>query len=151
MRPGEEPVDLHIFRVLKPPEDVQLSREDGEALLERLERNTLRADDRRVLGKILTDYVWLFFALREAKLSLKRLTALVCGEKPKPPKPPPADGAAGGGSAGGAATPTGSSQEVSSVPTPASRPDQKPPPPGHGRHGADGYRAAQTVECWHAE
>ncbi len=91
---------------MKQPEDVQLSREEGEALIERLERNTLTAADRRVLGRVLTYYFWLLFALREAKLSLKRLKALVFGEKPKPPKPPPADGAAGGGSAGGNATPT---------------------------------------------
>ena len=73
---------------MKQPEDVQLSREDGEALLARLEANTLTAEDRRVLGKVLTFYFWLLFALREAKLSLKRIKALVFGEKPKPPKPP---------------------------------------------------------------
>ena len=30
-------------------------------------------------------------------------------------------------------------------------PEQKPPRPGHGRHGADVYRAAQTVECRHEQ
>src|SRR5712691_5020782 len=73
---------------MKRPEDVQLSREEGEALLARLEANTLTAEDRRVLGKVLTFYFWLLFALREAKLSLKRVKALVFGEKPKKPKPP---------------------------------------------------------------
>ena len=77
---------------MKQPEDVQLSREDGEALLARLAANTLTADDRRVLGKVLTSYFWLLFALREAKLSLKRIKVLVFGEKPKSPKPPPAGG-----------------------------------------------------------
>ena len=72
---------------MKQPEDVHLSREEGEALLARLEANTLTAEDRRVLGKVLTFYFWLLFALREAKLSLKRVKALVFGEKPKPPKP----------------------------------------------------------------
>ena len=69
---------------MKQPEDVQLSREDGEALIERLEQNALSAEDRRVLVKVLTFYFWLLFALREAKLSLKRVKALVFGEKPKP-------------------------------------------------------------------
>ena len=68
---------------MKQPEDVQLSREEGEALMARLEANTLTAEDRRVLGKVLTFYFWLLFALREAKLSLKRVKALVFGEKPK--------------------------------------------------------------------
>jgi hypothetical protein len=54
------------------PEEVTLSREDGEALIERLEKDALTAEYRRVLVKVLTFYFWLRFALREAKLSLKR-------------------------------------------------------------------------------
>jgi hypothetical protein len=68
---------------MKRPEDVTLSREEGEAVLARLEANTLTADPRRMLGKELTFYFWLLFAVREAKLSRKRLKALVFGEKPK--------------------------------------------------------------------
>src|SRR6185436_3448071 len=85
---------------MKRPEEVQLSRAEGEALLARLEANTLTAEDRRVLGKVLTFYFWLLFALREAKLSLKRVKALVFGEKPKPPKPPASGGTPSGGSGG---------------------------------------------------
>jgi len=132
---------------MKRPEDVELSREEGEALLARLETNTLTAEDRQVLGKVLTFYFWLLFALREAKLSLKRLKVLVFGEKPKPPA---AGGASSGGSEDGSAPPTATSPGVPS-PLPASSPEKKLPPPGHGRHGTDVYRAAQTVECRHAE
>ena len=85
---------------MKQPEDVQLSREEGEALIERIERNTLSAADRQLLVKVLTFYFWLLFALREAKLSLKRIKALVFGEKPKPPKPPSSDGTPSGAMAG---------------------------------------------------
>jgi transposase len=131
---------------MKRPEEVTLSREEGEALIARLEHNALSAEDRRVLVKILTFYFWLLFALREAKLSLKRLKAVVFGEKPKKPKPPSAGGKASGGSAGGSETPPSAS---SRAPAPASSPEQKPPPPGHGRQGAEVYRAAQTVECRH--
>ncbi len=60
---------------MKQPDDGQLSREAGEALLTRRETNTLTAEDRQVLGKVLTVYCWLLFALREAKLSLKRVQA----------------------------------------------------------------------------
>ena len=135
---------------MKQPEDVQLSREDGEALLARLAANTLTADDRRLLGKVLTSYFWLVFALREAKLSLKRIKALVFGEKPKPPKPPAAGGTAGGGSGSGTDTQTSGSQGVPSAASPSSS-EKKSSPPGHGRHGADVYRAAQTVACRHEE
>src|SRR5499426_4220797 len=133
---------------MKPPEDVQISQEEGEALLARLDANTLTAEDRRVLGKVLTYYFWLLFALREAKLSLKRLKALVFGEKPKPPKPPTSGGTAGGGSVGGSEPQPRASHAGSA---PASPPGKKPPPPGHGRQGAEVYRAAQTVECRHEE
>ena len=95
---------------MKRPEDVQLSREEGEALLARLEANTLTAEDRRVLGKVLTFYFWLLFALREAKLSLKRVKALVFGEKPKKPKPPSSGGTPSGGSAGESEAQTRASQ-----------------------------------------
>jgi transposase len=130
---------------MKQPEDVQLSREEGEALIERIERNALNADDRQLLVKLLTFYFWLLFALREAKLSLKRIKALVFGEKPKKPRPPSSDG-----------TPSGGSEQPTSpthgVPTPvAAAPPVKKSPPGHGRQGADVYRAAQRVECRHEE
>jgi hypothetical protein len=44
---------------MKRPEEVTLSREDGEALIERLEKDALTAEDRRVLVKVLTFYFWL--------------------------------------------------------------------------------------------
>jgi hypothetical protein len=135
---------------MKQPEDVQLSEEDGEALLARLEANTLSADDRRVLGKVVTSYFWLLFALREAKLSLKRIKALVFGEKPNPLKPPSSGGTSSGGSGEGSLPPTGTSREEQSS-TSASPPEKKPPRPGHGRQGTEVYRAVQTVECRHEE
>jgi Transposase IS66 family len=133
---------------MKRPEDVQLSQEEGEALLARLEANTLTAADRQVLGTVFTFYFWLLFALREAKLSLKRLKALVFGEKPKKPTPPAAGGTASGGSGGGSEPQTRAPHGVSA---PASPSEEKPRSPGHGRHGAEVYRAGQTVACRHEE
>jgi transposase len=135
---------------MKRPEDVTLSREEGEALLTRLERDALTAEDRRVLAKVLTFHFWLLFALREAKLSLKRLKALVFGEKPKKPKPPSSGGTPTGGSGGGGTVPTGTSPggQTTSGPEESAA---KPPPPGHGRHGAEVYRAAPMVACRHEE
>lgn len=133
---------------MKQPEDVQLSREDGEALIERLERDALSAEDRRLLVKVLTFYFWLLFALREAKLSLKRLKALVFGEKPKKPTPPSSGGTLGGGSSGERETTTDATPAASATTAPPC-PAKKLPPPGHGRHGAEVYRAASRVECRH--
>jgi hypothetical protein len=86
---------------MKRPEDVTLSREDGEALIERLGKDALTAEDRQVLGKVLTFYFCSLFTLREAQRSLKRLRALVFGEKPKKGAPPTSGGTAAGGGAGG--------------------------------------------------
>jgi transposase len=134
---------------MKRPEDVTLSREEGEALLVRLEANTLTAEDRQVLGKVLTFYFWLLFAVREAKLSLKRLKALVFGEKPKRREPPDVGGAGGsGGSAGegsGATTRGGASAAGAEATAAGER------RAGHGRQGADVYQTAQRVECRHEE
>src|SRR5262247_384473 len=133
---------------MKRPEEVTLSREEGEALLARLEAKTLTAEDRRVLGKVLTFYFWLLFALREAKLSLKRLKSLVFGEKPKKREPPTSGGTPGGGSAGGSGATTGAGGRATPAPESTAG---KPPLAGHGRQGAGVYRAAQTVECRHEE
>jgi hypothetical protein len=135
---------------MKRPEDVTLSREDGEALLARLEANTLTAEDRRVLGKVLTFYFWLLFALREAKLSLRRLKTVVFGEKPKKRDPPTSGGTPSGGSGGGSGVLPEASQRVQSASLPDAT-EEKPHPPGHGRHGAAVYRAAPTVACRHEE
>jgi transposase len=136
---------------VKRPEEVILSREEGEALLARLEADALTAEDRRVLGKVLTFYFWLLFALREAKLSLKRLKALVFGEKPKKRPPPTSGGTAGGGSGKG----TRAQTETVSLGVPeAAAPESsegKKRPPGHGRQGADVYQAVTRVECRHEE
>ncbi len=89
---------------MKRPEEVTLSREEGEALITCLEADALTAEDRRVLVKVLTFYFWLLFALREARLSLKRLKRLGFGEKGKKRAPPASGGGAdGGGGQGGRA------------------------------------------------
>ena len=78
---------------MKCPEEVQLSREDGEALRTRLAGDTLTAADRRVLDQVLQWYFWLLFALQEATFSLKRLRVLLFGEKPHTRKTTPPPGA----------------------------------------------------------
>src|SRR2546423_14473849 len=74
---------------MERPDEVNLSRQDGEALIERLQGDALTAQDRRVLEQVLRWYFWLLFALQEARFSLKRLRALVFGEKQKKRKTPP--------------------------------------------------------------
>jgi hypothetical protein len=39
-----------------PPDDVKLSREEGDALMARLQANTVTSDDRRLLVKLIQLY-----------------------------------------------------------------------------------------------
>jgi transposase len=136
---------------MKRPEEVTLSREGGEALITRLEADALTAEDRRVLVKVLTFYFWLLFALREAKLSLKRLKSLVFGEKGKKREPPESGGGAnGGGGQGGteaAVAEPGVRQGAGERRQTAASAHQ----PGHGRQSAAVYRETQRIECRHEE
>jgi len=134
------------------PEEVTLSREDGEALRTRLADDALTAADRRVLDQVLQWYFWLLFALQEARFSLKRLRGLLFGEKPstRQPSPPPGASSHAGSEPGGpgsAPACTGAdatqSSEAGRAPAAAKRRS------GHGRWGADTYRGAEHVECRH--
>jgi transposase len=121
---------------MEQPNEVHLSRQDGEALIQRLQGDALTAQDRRVLEQVLRWYFWLLFALQETRFSLKRLRAMVFGDRTKkPPKKPSSGGiSASGSSAGGPGT---TSAEVSEAPA------------GHGRQGAQAYRGAEHVVCRH--
>ena len=129
---------------MKCPEEVNLNREAGEALRQRLAGDALTADDRRVLDQVLQWYFWLLFVLQEATFSLKRLRAMLFGEKPKKRKGPPADPSAvprdtnGGASGAGGAHAQGDR-------APAATEGR----PGHGRRGAQAYSGAARVECRH--
>src|SRR5262245_45281919 len=129
---------------MERPEDVHLSRQDGEALIERLHRDALTAQDRRVLEQVLRWYFWLLFALQEARFSLKRLRALLFGTRPKKRQGPPADQSStssndDGGAEGGWARAQGDrTQEAAGTRR-----------PGHGRWGAKAYSEAAHVECRH--
>ena len=134
------------------PEEVTLSREDGEALRQRLAGDTLTAADRRVLDLVLQWYFWLLFALQEATFSLKRLRVLLFGKQPATRRTlPPA------GTASDATDSPGSmdSTPAPGVPEAMQGTDAEKPPsaakrrPGPGRRGADTYRGAEHVECRH--
>src|ERR671923_994251 len=136
---------------MKRPAEVHLSREDGEALRIRLAEDALTAADRRVLDQVLQWYFWLLFALQEATFSLKRLRALVFGEKRRKHQtsPPGASSDSSGGPGGASSAP------VHAVADTAQEAQAERPPsagerrPGHGRQGAETYRGAEHVVCHH--
>ncbi|WP_089934559.1 hypothetical protein [Candidatus Entotheonella palauensis] len=67
---------------MKAPEDLHISPQEGDALIERIEHDACTPEDRQTLVHVLRLYFWLIFALQESKLSLKRLRIIIFG-KPK--------------------------------------------------------------------
>ena len=63
----------------RPHDDLHLSPDEGAALIARLEGNTLRAEDRRVLVQVVRWLLWLSFVVQEAKRSLTRLRTILFG------------------------------------------------------------------------
>ena len=147
----------------RPQDEVNLSPEEGEALIERLARNALSAEDRCLLVQVVRWLFWLLFVVQEAKLSLKRLRTLVFG---KPSTPPTAEvsevvAVLGEADRGRGAEPVEAPAEASAE---ASRPEAPRPQdpggeargrgghrPGQGRHGATSYEGAERVACRHEE
>ena len=133
-----------------PPDDVKLSREEGQALIERLQANTLTGEDRGLLVKLIQLYFWFTFALRETKISLGRLKRALFGEGQRPSPPPTAEGEVLAGAdasmaAVGEAPPAAGS--AASVEDSAGAPPARRP--GHGRRGAEAYPGAERVVCRH--
>jgi hypothetical protein len=145
----------------RPHDDLHLSPDEGAALIERLEGNTLSAEDRRVLVQVVRWLFWLFFVVQEAKLSLKRLRTMLFGKgaqaaqarAPEASSPACTPGGAGAGAGAlraretetaGAAAPGASDTVALSKPTGGHR-------PGTGRLGAAVYAGATRVECHHEE
>lgn len=137
-----------------PPDEVKLSREEGQALIERLQANALTSDDRGLLVKLIQLYFWFTFALRETTISLGRLKRALFGEGRRPPPPTGGSEAVTGMDAGsmpaaGGATPaTGSAARMdgpANAPT-AAAPERRR---GHGRRGAAAYPGAERVACRH--
>jgi hypothetical protein len=134
---------------MERPDEVHLSRAEGEALRTRLARDALSAADRHVLDQVLQWYFWLLFALQEATFSLKRLRVMLFGDTPKQRQSSSASGSSDGGS--GAAEGEAAST-VARASTAADHRSQRATGghrPGHGRQGAAAYPGAQPVTCRH--
>jgi hypothetical protein len=133
---------------MKQPDEVRLNREEGEALIERLERNALTSGDRRVLVQLIRFYFWVLFALQEARFSLKRLRRLLFGDQRNKRKDGSRGGRSGPGEGGGPSAPAGGKEALlggASGGQGASAGHR----PGHGRQGAEAYVGAERVECRH--
>lgn len=133
----------------KPDNDeVQISREEGEALVDRVKHDQLTEADRELVVKLIRGFLWVTFTLRETRIGMGRLKALLFGERPskKRDRPPDDDGPT-------ASTGSSGSDQLSPKEPPAagaaSSSEEKQQKRGHGRYGADDYPGAKAVACQH--
>jgi len=68
---------------MERPDEVHLSRAEGEALRTRLASDVLTAADRRVLDQVLQWYFWLLFALQLTFRTLFRSSKAILAEPPE--------------------------------------------------------------------
>ena len=134
---------------MERPDEVHLSRAEGEALRTRLARDALTAADRRVLDQVLQWYFWLLFALQEATFSLKRLRAILFGDKPKQRQSPSSSGSSDGSDGAGDVGAASTAVRGATVEDHRSEGSAGGHRPGHGRQGAAAYPGAERVTCRH--
>jgi transposase len=134
----------------RPHDDLHLSPAEGEALIERLAHDTLRAEDRGTLIQVVRWLFWLLFVLQEAKLSLTHLRRLLFG--PGAPAAPvrPAAGEPSPPTPQGEAAP-GETAAREVAPDQAACPPKGGHRPGTGRLGAAAYPGATQVACRHED
>jgi len=130
-----------------PPEEVKLSREDGEALIARIRTCSLADDDQGLLIKLIRLYFWFTFVLSETRISLKRLKRALFGGGQPPPSPPTGGGSSGGTSADAVAD--DGAPPVATTPGDTSVSDRPVRRHGHGRQRAAVYTGAARVVCRH--
>lgn len=148
---------------MKAPEDLHLSPEQGESLIERLEHDACPPEDRQILVHMLRLYFWLIFALQESKLSVKRLRIILFGKPKNKKRRKRVSDSAGDSATSGAGEDSEDSERHQGEPADSGT---APPSeagdtngecgegdkrPGHGRLGADAYVGAERVECRHED
>jgi transposase len=152
--------------VKKPAETVTLSAAEGEAMIARLSVYAPSRSDCELLIQVVRWYFWLVWTVQEAKLSLKKLRTLLCGQGPQPPTlcEPEASSVSASSRGDGEVSGDGSvrdeevgwSTAAGSTPAAVAAAAETSKPrgghrPGTGRLGADAYQGAERVECRHEE
>ena len=149
----------------RPQAELSLSPAEGDALIERLEQNTLSAEDRCVLVQVVRWLFWLVFVVQEAKRSLKRLRTVLFGKGAHVSQSRAPEAASTShelvGEGAGAGAVRAMAEEASGGEAAEAQPgasDAASPPkpagghrPGTGRLGAEAYAGAERVECRHED
>ncbi len=155
----------------QPPKIIELSTDEVEELLQRVEAGRLNAEDCATIKALVESYAYLTHLLEQKGTTLDRLRKILFGptsEKTRDVIPSTSGDAPVAGSnreIAGAQTDGTESGVNATVPTdataattngdasaPKAGPESQPaaPPPGHGRNGADAYAGAEKICVDHA-
>ena len=140
-------------------EHVTLRTEEGEALIARVHQRNGRADDAGRVEPVVRRYCWVAWALQEAKRSVQRLRAALCGSGRTSKTPSASTGSPasreGGGQDAGALVPVTEAAACAGEPGSAESTAVPQPTGGHragtGRLRAAAYVGAERTECRHEE
>ena len=129
------------------PEIIEVTMQQFEELMDRVNSNTLRDEDRELMQQIFASYHQFFRMVEDKKTTIARLRKLLFGSSSE--KTQKVFGETDDNSEADdndSATDVASSAELPSDST-SDEPEKSPP--GHGRHGADDYSGADQVHCQH--
>jgi hypothetical protein len=131
----------------QPPEIIEVTDEQLDALLERAASNTLGEEDTELLRQIFASYAQFFKIVGDKNTSIARLRKLLFGASSEKSDKVLGDGQdAEAADAPPSEAPGADDDSNNST---ATDEDASPPAPGHGRHGADDYPGADQVEVPH--
>ncbi len=124
---------------MKEPQRIELSQEEREALLQRLESRELQDSDYQLIAAMVETIDLLSRALEQKNISIKRLRRMIFGAKTEKTKNVLKD-QEGDEKAG----------DKKDLNQNSSQKTEKEKPKGHGRNGAEKYRGAERVKVAHA-
>ena len=138
------------------PEIIDVDHKRLREIADRAKKQRLDPEEAELIGRVFDAYEYVAGLIQEKNMSIGRLQKMLFGSKTE--KTGQVTGEAAGASAatdsaaqnaGESGTNAADSDNAKSDEEGGER-DGKPPPPGHGRHGADAYRGAERIEVPHA-
>lgn len=131
-----------------PKEPIEISAEQASILISKVKNNDLDKADQRVLCQIILMFLWLQYALRETRISLKKIKKLVFGQKSEKQNRNASDGTTGSGNDNKSPNDQASSDNNK---TASDSPETSTQTGGSGCLGKDAYTGAATIDCPHPE
>lgn len=134
---------------IKPPKDpIEISAEQASILISKIKNNDLDKADQRVLFQIILMFLWLQYALRETRISLKKIKKLVFGQKSEKQNRNTSDGTTDSGDDNKFPNDKASSDNNKKT---SDSSKTSPRTGGSGCLGKDAYTGAETIHCPHPD